>query len=103
MFRVPFDVVILPEESGKWLAMNVFSRTCLGLESSSLNIMRDAERLSFHELAKKYQDKEYPIWDIEWFSNEEGLLADPTRYIRDVKKWPSSTNTGGRTTHSRIH
>ncbi len=34
------------------------------------------------------ENKKFKVWNIERFSNFDGLLADPTRMVRDISKWP---------------
>ncbi|MBI4061172.1 MAG: class I SAM-dependent methyltransferase [Elusimicrobia bacterium] len=75
---VPKDVVFFPE-SGRWVAYNVFARTAVGLDASGL------ERLSRLD---ESASGSYKIWDVEWFSNEECSLFDPTGYRREPAKWP---------------
>jgi len=36
-----------------------------------------------------YKDKKWAVWEVEEFTNSIGLLADPTRYIRNHSKWSS--------------
>lgn len=83
MSFVPKDVVILPESTtnhhGRWLAMNVFARTCLGVSSEVLALMEEPDRPEQPEM--------FRCWEVEYFSNEEGLLADPTRYRRNPECW----------------
>lgn len=90
MNPIPRDVIILPEMTegypGRWLAMNVFARTCLGVGSEVLELMAlpDAARA-------KGPSASYRCWEVEYFSNEDGLLADPTRYRRDPAQWKELT------------
>lgn len=39
MPKIPKDVVILPKDGGRWVAMNVFTRTCIGTESPALDVL----------------------------------------------------------------
>ena len=87
--KLPHDVIALPEENGRWVLLNVHSKTCLGVDNNSLTILRAAEQLTSKDIIEKFRDTKYSVWDIEWFSNEKGLLADPTRYIRNVNEWPN--------------
>ncbi len=34
------------------------------------------------------KNKKFKVWNIGRFLNFDGLLADPTRMIRDISKWP---------------
>jgi len=87
------DLALFPEMSPEgsqtvWIAMNVFTRTCLAIDA------RGVERLSSfacgesgtHE-AKLGSTEKFTVWEIARFSNEDGLLADPSRFIRDSKTW----------------
>lgn len=88
MYKIPNDVIVLPEKDGRWIIMNVFSKTCLGVDSTCFEFLRVMENSSMEYIDKISENKQWPIWDIEYFSNYEGLLADPTRYIRLVENWP---------------
>jgi SAM-dependent methyltransferase len=86
MSFVPKDVVLLPESTpahpDRWVAMNVFARTCLGVSSGVVELLGNLPVNTTLAATDAYK-----CWDIEWFSNEDGLLADPTRYRRDVAEW----------------
>ncbi len=88
MTLVPKDVVLLPESTAarpnRWVAMNVFARTCLGIDDK---VVRFLGRLENDD----HDDGPYRCWNIERFSNEDGLLADPSRFERDVARWKEST------------
>jgi SAM-dependent methyltransferase len=88
--RMPGDVVIFPEADGRWVAMNVFARMSLGLDSAALAILRAAEELNDEELEAKFSGQIFRVWEIECFSNHNGLTADPTRYTRDIRNWPTA-------------
>lgn len=85
---VPKDVVFFHEAAaghpGRWVAYNVFARTAVGLDSRGLGLLErlDAPRTEPDGAAP------LPVWDVEWFSNEECSLFDPTGYRRDPAKWP---------------
>jgi len=88
MYEVIKDIVILPEDQGRFVVMNVFSRSCLGVESDALMVLSAVSNMSIEKMASHFGNKEFKVWDIEWFSNDDGLLGDPTRYIRSVSNWP---------------
>ena len=87
MSLVPRDVVLLPEGSaehpGRWLAMNVFARTCLGVSAEVIDLLG---RLDGGADGPGLPDQ-FRCWDVQYFSTEDGLLADPTRYRRDPAAW----------------
>lgn len=89
MSFVPKDVIVLPESDAahpdRWVAMNVFARTCLGLDSAGVRL------LGTIEAGDGEGQESFRCWDIQRFSNEDGLLADPTRYVRDVTHWKEQT------------
>ncbi len=95
MSRVPKDVIILPEFSEKypdrWVVMNVFAKTCLGVNSRVLDLLGHVESLSEPEIIQLYGGEKFDIWDIERFPFAVGSLADPTCYIRDVSQWGISS------------
>jgi len=98
MSSVPKDVIILPEFSEKypdrWVAMNMFARTCLGVSSKVLDFLSHIESLSAPEIAKLYGGEQFRIWEIERFPFAVGSLADPTCYIRDINQWGESLTFG---------
>ena len=98
MSRVPKDVIILPEFSEKypdrWVAMNVFAKTCLGVSSEVLAILSKIEFFPESEIIELYAGEKFRIWDIERFPYAVGSLADPTCYIRDVSQWNVSSTPG---------
>jgi SAM-dependent methyltransferase len=69
---LPKDVIFLPEGPDRWVAMNVFARTSFGISGDV-----------FRFLGNPDTDGPFKCWRIEYFSNEDGLLADPTRYRRN--------------------
>jgi SAM-dependent methyltransferase len=82
---VPKDVIFLPESTAeypdRWVAMNVFSRTALGISSEVFRLLGAASA------SETSDDGRYRCWKIEYFSNEAGLLADPSRFRRDLRQW----------------
>jgi SAM-dependent methyltransferase len=62
--------------------MNVFARTSLGITGDVLSFLGQLNEARPTDPATTFL-----CWDIEYFSNEEGLLADPTRYRRDPTQW----------------
>lgn len=87
MSKLPKDIIILPEECGYWVVMNVFARTCLAVNNNGLALLRAAESMSYSELKNQFGNNKFQVCEIEYFSNYNSLLADPTCYIRDVTKW----------------
>ena len=90
MLKLLKDIIVLPESDGRWLVMNLFSRTCLSVDSASLEVLRAAEVLSDGDLKARFANQTFSIWDVNYFSSYDGLFADPTRYIRDITKWPQA-------------
>lgn len=87
--EIPKDVIIIPEINGCWVAMNVFSKTCLAIESESVAVLACFGGQSRSEVEKHYAHNHFKVWDIQRFSNEDGLVADPTRYSRNQEDWPA--------------
>jgi len=83
MSLVPRDVVLLPESTpdrpDRWVAMNVLARTCLGISSEVVRVMGN--------LNDARDAGPFRCWHLERFSNEDGLLADPSRFERDLSAW----------------
>lgn len=88
-FFIPKDVIILSEDNDKWLLMNVFSKTSLAVETKCLELLNNCAYMDKKSLYLMYKDKKWAVWEVEEFTNSIGLLADPTRYIRNHSKWSS--------------
>ena len=86
----PGDVVVLPAPGGRWIAMNVFARTCLALDSRGIEFMAKFSKGAAETREPDFADQGLPVWEIEWFSHLEGLLADPTRFRRNAEEWPEA-------------
>lgn len=86
MSFMPRDVIILPEMGqgfpGRWLAMNVFAKTSLGVTSEVLGLLDRETSGNPMVLPETFM-----CWEVEYYSNERGLLADPTRYHRKPEDW----------------
>lgn len=74
------DVVILPASTpafpDRWVALNVFARTALGLSGQVVALLGGAD-----------VPGPFTCWHIARFSNEDGLMADPSRFQRDLAQW----------------
>ncbi|MGL9621712.1 methyltransferase domain-containing protein [Bradyrhizobium sp. U531] len=85
MCIVPKDVIFLPESTpeyeDRWVALNVFSRTALGISSKVFRLLAAPDQVEASE------DGPYQCWNIEYFSHEAGLLADPSRFRRALCDW----------------
>ena len=53
MFKIPRDVIIFPEKDGKWIIMNVFTRTCLAVDGNSLEFFNGLDDLESIKLNEK--------------------------------------------------
>jgi SAM-dependent methyltransferase len=86
MTFVPKDVIFLPESTldhpDRWIAMNVFARTSFGLSGEIFRLLGEIESNPLAEGEGPFQ-----CWRVEYFSNEAGLLADPSRFRRDIEDW----------------
>ncbi len=90
-YIIPKDLIILPEEGNKWIIMNIFTKTCIGVKYEFFNIFEKLEQFSHIKNEKDLKEK-YTFWEISKFSNEEGLLSDPSRFIRDQNNWIKKEN-----------
>lgn len=88
MTFVPKDVVLLPESTAtrpnRWVAMNVFARTALGVDDKIVRFLGELPEVSG-------ESGPFRCWEIQRYSNEDGLLADPSRFQRDVANWSELT------------
>jgi len=86
---IPNDIIIQPSKNGKWIFYNVFTRNSIVTTTDVLEIISEIDSgHNIDEIIKTNQNRKFEVWDIERFSNFDGLLADPTRMIRDISKWP---------------
>ncbi len=72
------DVIVLPADAGKWVAYNVRARTALGVNGSALLALNGGS-----------STEPCIVFEIGVFTNASGLLADPTRFVRDLSRWPN--------------
>lgn len=86
MSRVPGDVIALPEPGGRWRLHNVFARTSLVLDGSGLELARAADGTAT-DVAERFDGVAFRVWDVQRFSNEDGLMADPSNFVRDCEEW----------------
>lgn len=93
-FHCPSGVVVLPGPQERWIVMNVFARSCVGLDVDGLALMtalcNDGVPVSFEDRAETYQ-----FWNIERLSNADGLMADPTPFQRELSDWPDAERLTG--------
>ena len=94
--KIPKDVILLPQDRNRWVIYNLFTRTCVGVEGSAIEFLGKVDGLG--EESPKIQDTtaRYCVWEVGYFSHAEGLLCDPTRFIRDSSRWPGCLEVGAR-------
>lgn len=86
---IPNDIIIQPSRNGRWIFYNVFTRNSIVTTTDVLEVLSKIDsRSDIDEIIKMYENKKFKVWNIERFSNFDGLLADPTRMVRDISKWP---------------
>lgn len=86
MTSLPGDVVVLPEPGGRWRLVNVFARTSLVVETAGLGALAALAGGDGDGAA----EGPFRVWEASRFTNEDGLLADPTRFVRDPEEWPEA-------------
>jgi SAM-dependent methyltransferase len=92
---VPNDIIIQASKNGKWIIYNVFSRNTIAVKTETLEIISLIDLgTKISDIISENESKEFKVWNIERFSNFDGLLADPSRIIRDSEKWPESMDLG---------
>jgi len=84
---VPGEVIIFPVDAERWVAANLRAKTFLGLDIFGLGVI--SELRAGNNKGNSNDSHSFSVWDIFWFSNRDGLLADPTRMRRDVADWPA--------------
>lgn len=85
---LPKDVIILPQSNDRWVAYNLFAKTCLGVDGRTLAILGDLQGMTTYAAELVDAREQYCVWDISHFSNLGGLMDDPSRYIRNTEAWP---------------
>ena len=77
MSFVPKDVVLLPESTAahpnRWVAMNVFARTALGVDDKIVRFLGELSKDS-HEAGP------FRCWEIQRYSNEDGCWRIPADF-----------------------
>jgi SAM-dependent methyltransferase len=58
------------------------------VDIAGLELLGEIGGLDLSKLSAKYQDRTFQVWEINQFTNYDGLLADPTRLLRNVVDWP---------------
>lgn len=84
MYVIPSDVVAFFGPRHSFILYNLFARTCLAVDIVGLNSITSMLK------GERPDDLTIKVWEINWFSNEEGLLCDPTRVLRDSAGWPEA-------------
>ena len=88
---IPLDVIIQLEYQGRWILYNVFTRDSLAVTTITLEVLDLLSKGNTpFDLEKRFEKTSFQVWDIARFSNYSGLLADPTRRIRDTENWPEA-------------
>ena len=74
------DVIIQLLSDGRFLIFNTFTRSNIVCENDILILCQELiTETDVLALIGKYKDRTFKVWDTEYFSNADGLLADPTR------------------------
>jgi len=88
MYKIPQEVILQIHSPGHWIIHNLFALTCLGIDCKTIGLLTDLETQSIDKLREKYASDKFSIRDIGYFSNYNGLVEDPTRWLRDIQDWP---------------
>ena len=91
-FKIPQEVIAFPVKN-KWVIMNIFTKTTIGVEKKMFEIFNDENLNLSNEKINSFNEK-FLIWDISKFSNEDGLLADPSRFLRNEHEWENKKEIG---------
>ncbi|MBF0547087.1 MAG: methyltransferase domain-containing protein [Candidatus Riflebacteria bacterium] len=79
------DIIIQFMPNGRFLIYNVFTRNNFLCENDTILLCQKlTEPDESSNSISEFKNKIFKVWDLEYFSNENGLLADPTRV-----KWNS--------------
>lgn len=80
---LPADVIFYRVGNDRWVGSNVFTRDHLGINSVGFAVLDYLAGRNDKSAISEY----ITVWDVQRFTNAAGLLADPTRLIRDVSDW----------------
>ena len=75
------DIIVQHAGPDRWIVSNVFTRSHVGVDGRGLYWL---DALSSGQTPN---GKTAKLWEISFFSHEDGLLADPTRMDRDPSNW----------------
>lgn len=89
MMKICSDTILFSPGESLWVAYNVRSRTAVGLNADGIAVLGKVGVCIERELDSHFGVDKIPVWNISCFSNINGLLADPTRFVRDVAMWPA--------------
>jgi SAM-dependent methyltransferase len=92
MLTVPSDVIVqLDNPSGMWILFNVFTYDTLAVETNTLEFISFiTDGKTSKRINNIFAQDSFRVYDVSFFSNYRGLLADPTRRIRNRKNWPTA-------------
>lgn len=95
--KIPGEVIFQPMGQGRWLIYNLFTRQCLGVDSGAVAALSEGDFAQEQASEPGKRPDSFLIWEVNWFSNYDGLLADPTRIRRDAQAWrdPQEVSLGG--------
>ncbi len=89
--KVSEHVIFQLDDSGNWVAYNVFAQTTLAFSPMAMDFLAALQHgAGADELNSRFSGAVLETWEIGAFTNFEGLMADPTRRIRDPQQWPKS-------------
>lgn len=87
--RISQDIIIQSDRSGFWILYNVFTFDTLAVATEALQVLGlISVGKTLEDIREIFGNVIFQIYEIGTFSNYKGLLADPTRRIRDLKNWP---------------
>ena len=95
MRKMPQDIIVQLDGSGRWILYNVFTRDTLAVTVDALRLLEAVSGgASEDEINRRFSGVMFSVWEIGIFSNTEGLLADPTGRIRNHAAWPPAEQWG---------
>lgn len=95
MRRMPQDIIVQWDGSGRWILYNVFTRDTVAVTIDTLRLLEAVSGgASEDEINRRFSNVLFSTWEIGTFSNADGLLADPTGRIRNDTAWPPAEQWG---------
>ncbi len=91
--KMPQDIIAQLDNSGHWILYNVFTQDTLAVCSNTMMALSLLQQgCDISDIDAKFTGVLFKIYKMGVFSNYDGLLADPSRRIRQYQDWPKENS-----------